>query len=125
MKIIQTTVLVLLIGATAAAGRHSNSEMTIESDVLASAGARATATGAVLQGTLSQPGPVFTSAAPGLTLEHGFWHPDVQLEPAVADAGPDTYGYESRGFFKYVCPLDGTGSVTSTRASGRRSAASR
>ena len=36
------------------------------------------------------------------------------IDQALADAGADSYGYESRGATKYICHLDGTGSVGAT-----------
>ena len=105
-------VMLLFAGSTASAAWYTSDNYAIERDVISGGGNRCTSANYALSGTCGQPGPVFASGSANYSIEHGFWHAQGAAPPAIADAGPDFYGYESRGATqKYICHLDGTGSV--------------
>ena len=115
MKTITAGTLVALV-AICAAGYGYGADYTLQHDVTGDAGAVSSSALYTLMDTLGQPGPVNVSASTGgSTLEHGFWHAEPPAVSAVADAGDDFFGYESRPgtipLPNYLCPLDGTRST--------------
>jgi len=74
MKYLFPAVMVMVLAVPVCAGWYSSANYTIERDVLASAGNRATSAGYTLESTLGQPSVVGVSTGAAHTLEHGFWH---------------------------------------------------